>query len=345
MAQKTKQVPETFDGMAVPPRTNIQGWDTWPINFKKMFLLASKAYTMDRITEVKASIHKVALSGEYIKVQIEELLGGIAWQKNYNPNYRYKYVRNEQGMKWSIYLAPTNSYWPRCLFVGRYPRPRDLDNLLVKLAQLTVKSAEYTLDFMCLDRLHVSDLFNMFIRYLWIPRYTDIRIARIGFINHTLYLGPVKIYERGSDATKKKRKAMHWRPWELDRVRLEFNASYDALFPMGLTSTSALITDPLFEDMLYGAHGLMYRFAKFKDRAQGVPREWEKYDPSRKPRAHLGQGFQEYYLDLVPRHHEPHKKVQPAEGFEDLLRRIHRAVQDFSHDWQQDVNKLGSEEL
>jgi hypothetical protein len=194
---------------------------------------------------------------------------------------------------------------------------------------------------MCVDRAHVAEVFNIFKRYLWITGYSTLGITRVGFINQTLYFGPVKLYERGSDGNKRKRKAMLWRPWQLDRVRLELSASYDQLHLRGLTSTSAFIDNPLFKDMLYSSDGLMFRFARFKDGAQDVPHEWEEYPPRANPNANLGQCFQEQYKDLASAHAEPHKKVQSAEGFDDLIDLIHVAIQNFSMRWQHDLAKLG----
>jgi hypothetical protein len=342
MLEKTRQGPRMFDGLVVPPGPTIKEWDAWPVEAKKFFLWASKCYTIGRIVDVNAFIHQVQFTGRYRIDEIRAKLGRVKPQPNDEKEFKFKYVRNVRGNNWSFFLVPVKLRPYNCLLRAHNPTPKDLKTIRDSLPELSVRTVEYAIDVMCANPDHVADLYGLLKRYLWFPRHEQKYFTQKGVASYSLYYDPFIVYERGQDKDRNyKRKYMHWRRWQLDRVRMEFSPSPDQLAYKGVESINDLLDDPRFSAMLSGPSGLIYQFAKFKDEAEDVRHEWEKYPSYPKPNADLGQCFQEQYLDLVDRHTEPHKKVEPAEGFDDLIDLIHVAVQNFGLRWHHDLEELG----
>ena len=298
--------PRSEDG--TPGDIIIEDWAGWPTEAKKAFLQLLKQAVLAHVNEVVCHLDKVEFWGDYDREILEcrfPNLGVVP--DNELPQYTTKYSTRINGFRWTIFTGDdvSGNFRP-CLLRCVNPTRQNLRDMGERLPGinpdtfeegygLDLKLVEFATDIYCTDVWWVRSLFNLLRRYLMFPRYRRPIYGTLGIVNRTIYFNPFPLYERGEGPTPPNRgDDRTWHLSDIDRVRLEFRAEADALRSRGYDTIEDLIENPGFSNMVARNGNLIFRFAKFKDGATSVPKDWDEYP--RIGNDGIGGLFQEQYL-------------------------------------------------
>jgi len=205
------------------------------------------------------------------------------------------------------------------------------------LPDLNISSIEFTLDLYCSNLEAVGRLFNVLLKYCYVPRYSNLKFHRghslknrqIPELNRSYYIGKLKIYERGEDKTPW---GEGWHRSELDRVRVEFTANSEVLRKNGMNSLEDFIANCNFERIFLKR----FQFKVFKGSSQ-LPKENDTY-----ALVCEHESFQKQLIDArnLGRPINPNQYVADAPGFETLNKQVIRLIRKFERDWQSNYSKI-----
>jgi hypothetical protein len=331
--------PRSVDG--TPRDLMIEDWAGWPIEAKKAYLQLIKQAVLAHVNEVVCHLDKVEFWGDYDSEILECRFPNLGFVPgNELPQYTTKYSTRINGFRWTIYTGDdvSGNFRP-CLLRCVNPTRQSLLDMTERLpgidpdthqegSGLDLKYVEYSIDFYCSDVWWVRSLFKLMRRYLLFPRYRRTIHGPLGVTNRTIYFNPFILYERGQGSLPPNHGGDRtWHLSDIDRVRLEFRAEADALRSRGYETIEDLIDNPGFSTMVARNGNLTFKFAKFRDAATNVPKDWDEYPPT--DEYGLGRSFHEQYLA----HGKPRQKVMDDPEFRTLVQLIHEAISRFQEEW------------
>jgi len=297
-----------------------------------------KLLALGEITKIEGKLHRNIFAGDYHYKELKERLGNMKIEGDKDRNYR---KRNYEGMayrtwcngeKLSIFYHRRVPFLPKCIIEISYPSIECLTGLYESLPDLNSSSIEYTLDLRCSSPVAVRRLFNVLLKYCYVPRASKLKFYRghspknkqTPELNRTYYIGNMKIYERGED---KSRWGEGWYRRELNRVRVEFKANSRVVRDNGINSLEDLTRNCHFETIFLPRFHL-----KIFRRSAILPKENEEY-----AKLHKHESFQQQLIEARERGMpNPNQYIFDAPGFEGLREKLVIRVRTFDRNWKRD---------
>ena len=230
-----------------------------------------------------------------------------------------------------IFVNPKEKYMPECFVEISNPSLEYLIELNEAVPDLSIHVLEYTLDLYCSSSGAVRRLFNVLPKYYYVPHARKVsgprhRNKQSRKSNRTLYISKLKIYERGKD---KEKMGDGWSKSELDRVRIEYEATQDFLSYNGINSLNDLIADCKFEKIFLKR----FKFKVFRNSGQ-LPKENDEYE-----KENGLECFQKEYLKAKRLKIENmSQRIKDALGFDSLKKSVRRKVKKFDKNWREKLN-------
>jgi hypothetical protein len=230
-----------------------------------------------------------------------------------------------------VFVNAKEPYMPQCFIEISNPSLEYLIELNGAVPDLSIHVLEYTLDLYRSSSGAVRRLFNVLPKYYYVPHARKVSGPRRGNkqsrkSNRTLYIGKLKIYERGKD---KEGMGDGWSKNELDRVRIEYEATEDFLSYNGINSLNDLIVNCNFEKIFLKR----FQFKVFRNSGQ-LPKENDKYD-----KENGLECFQKEYLKAKRFGIEyMSQRIKDAPEFESLKKSVRRKVKKFDKNWREKLN-------
>jgi len=276
-------------------------------------------------------LHRHVFKGNYTYNELEERLGRIKILSGEGYNYRWRHY-SDTGMIWHnkrklrIFVNAKEPYMPSSFIEISNPSLEYLIELNEAVPNLSNHLLEYTLDLYRDSSGAVRRLFNVLPKYYYVPHARKVRGPRgrnkqSNDFNRTIYIGKLKIYERGKD---KEKMDDGWRRSELDRVRVEYEATEGFLSYHGMNSLNDLIVNCNFERIFLKR----FQFKIFRNSGQ-LPKENNKYDDE-----HGLECFQMEYLKArklgIDRLDQ---RIKDDPEFDSLKKSVRRKVKKFDKKW------------
>ena len=275
-----------------------------------------KSVALDETGKKDVFLHRHVFKGNYTYNELEERLGRIKILSGEGYNYRWRHY-SDTDMIWHnkrklrIFVNAKEPYMPSSFIEISNPSLEYLIELNEAVPNLSNHLLEYTLDLYRDSSGAVRRLFNVLPKYYYVPHARKVRGPRgrnkqSNDFNRTIYIGKLKIYERGKD---KEKMGDGWSKSELDRVRIEYEATEDFLSYNGINSLNDLIVNCNFERIFLKR----FQFKIFRNSGQ-LPKENDKYEDERGLEC-----FQKEYLKAknlgIDRLDQ---RIKDAPGFDDL---------------------------
>lgn len=310
-----------------------------------------KTSILPSIKNIKVRIHRIRLTGHYTFRDLEEL-GNLKVNDQYRPSDRMKHFEKHaflrfRDRKLTVILHPDVGYLPQCIIEMSYPREKLLLALNKKLAWLNVSYAEYTIDLFFNNSDDVKKYFRLLYRYVYFPYqkvftlHSDKKLSdSTRDTNAWVFTKRMKLYERGPD--KKKKINGGWLLNGVDRIRIEFKASWKDLRKHGLTSLEMFSMDPKFELMLKNK----FSFKRFKKSStNNLPSEYEKYT-AKDSKGHSGS-FQNQYLLAMEKGNIENMSQSIEDVYELMLLRdqIYHKIKERNKKWESRYEELYNVEI
>lgn len=256
------------------------------------------------IAKIKITIHRFGLSGTYIWPALDRKIGKLKLNDKYRPSERRSNYRKHAFVRFrkrnlTVFLNPIEGAFPQCVIEMSYPYQKLLSKLRSKLPDLKVSFAEYTIDIYFENPEDVRKYFALIYRYIYLPYQKEMVLhsdKKLDDItrdkNAWVYTKNMrlKLYERGPD-----NKTGYWLLDDVDRIRIEFRATWGDLNRYGLTDLKLFSKNPKFYLMLKDR----FRFKRFKESANNLPSEYEAYS-AKDSQGHSGS-FHNQFLYLKKR--------------------------------------------
>ena len=309
-----------------------------PSNLAKVKIspwLIKKGRAFDNIEKKELFLHRHRFSGNYIYADLTRRL-----EKKFKidrssttlkrmPNYRTVGWIKHMGFDLTIFLEPIQINMPKCIIEVSGPTHGYLLCLNELLSDLKTSFVEYTMDLYCPDLNSVQNLFDVLIRYCYVPYAGEPYIfsghkspyQRPSGLNRTCYFLNLKIYERGPDD---KRFEKGWKRKHLDRVRVKFEASRSYLKGRGIEKLEDLIIDCKFSEIM----PKNYHFKVF-DGSDILPNEIDTYTFIE---GH--ESIQKEYVDARSNGvRNPYQYMKDALVLRKLKRELDQLAIRFDEDW------------
>jgi len=286
--------------------------------------------------KIEVKLHRLIFSGNYHYMQLVENLGNMKIEGVKDKNYRKRNYRGMayktwcNGKKLRVFYHRSVAFLPKCIIEVSYPSRECLIRLNESLPGLNPSSIELTLDLRCSDPEAVLRLFNVLLKYCYVPRVWKLKFHRghspqktqTGDLNRTYYMGNMKIYERGED---KSPWGEGWYRSELNRVRVEFKANRQVLRDNGINSLDDLVRSLNFENIFLPR----FHFKVFR-RSALLPKENDIY-----AKLHGRESFQKQLIEARERKiPNPNQYIFDAPGFQGLMEKVERRVRRFDRKWK-----------
>lgn len=295
-----------------------------------------KSVALGETGKKEVFLHRNVFKGNYAYNELEERLGRIKILSGEGYNYRWRHY-SDTGMIWHnkrklrVFVNAKEPYMPQCFIEISNPSLEYLIELNEAVPNLNIHLLEYTLDLYRDSSGAVRRLFNVLPKYYYVPHARKVRGPRgrnkqSNDFNRTLYIGKLKIYERAKD---KEKMGDGWRKSELDRVRIEYEATEDFLSYNGINSLNDLIVDCNFEKIFLKR----FQFKVFRNSGQ-FPKENDRYD-----KENGLECFQKEYLKAKRLGIEyMSQRIKDNLGFDSLKKSVRRKVKKFDKNWREKLN-------
>jgi hypothetical protein len=306
------------------------------INRQRNRWIDKKLRALERITEIEVLLHRHGFAGDYTYTELEERLGNKIYEtadrsKNYrSDSYRKTGWVGFNNRKLRLFWSRKHPCLPLCKIEISNPGQEYLARLNEALPNLEPYLIEYTVDLYCSSWIAVRRLFEVLVRYIYVPwgrrpkchRGHSSNNRQSSALNRTCYISRLKIYERGDDKIPW---GKGWLRKELNRVRVEFKANRQVLRDNGIQTLGDLLRNCNFEEV-FMKH---FEFKIFEGSII-LPTENGSYCRVR--------GLESFHQELwlARRRGSPQNPTQymvDDPGFEELKEQVIEAIEEFDRDW------------